>query len=207
VADFDESLVGKPKIGTVVNNKVNNNNKDVVIDSNGTSLWWTMVSLIIVLTLIVICAYVFRRMTLGSQSRRGNSVIEVLARQPISGSPKQSLSLVKLGRRFLLVGMSPNHIAPLLTVDDPDEIAHITGLLEKQLPGSITNTFDKLFHRESRDYVYPSGNSGDAVEDSDDQFYDDDPRPEDSPQWAGEQSELSSLLSKVKGLTRIRLHS
>jgi len=203
---FDEALVGGGKVGKIVDNKVDDN-KEVVAGRDEISLWRTMMSLIIVLTLIVICAYAFRRFALGSRSRRGSSVIEIIARQPILGSPKQSLSLVKLGHRFLLVGMSPNHIAPLLTIDDPDEIAHIMGLLEKQSPGSITNTFDKLFHRESQDYVYPPGNSHDVVEDGDDQFYDDDGRPVDSPQWSGERRELSSLLSKVKGLTRIRLRS
>ena len=164
------------------------------------SFWRPFLSLLAVLALIVLCAWLFRRFFPGSQHGRTNSAIEIIARSAIS--PKQSVCLIRLGRRLLLVGLSPNHMANLSVVNDPEEIALIMGEMEKQMPNSISKTFDKLFHRETQQYNDLPGRTEQSLRDGDTEvleYEQDEPR-----QWRHTRHELSSLLSKVKGLARLR---
>ena len=95
----------------------------------------------------------------------------------------------------------------LLTVDDPEEISHLMGLVESRSPHSITNSFDKLFHRQSRDYDYPSDVQDDQIPEGRDPVFDCEYESQQTPQeWNFARRELSSLLDKVKGLTRLRSH-
>jgi len=164
------------------------------------SFWRPFLSLLAVLVLIVFCAWLFRRFSPGSRRGKTNSAIEIIARSTIS--PKQSVCLVRLGRRLLLVGLSPNHMANLSMVDDPEEIALIMGEMEKQMPNSISKTFDRLFHREAQQYDYPPDQTEQTTRDGDTEVFEYD--QEEPRQWQHARHELSSLLSRVKGLARLR---
>ena len=156
-------------------------------------------SLLIVLTLIVGVTYCFKRFGLNSKRNFMPAGVEVLARSNMN--PKQSLCLVQLGNRLVLLGQSPNHISSLQTIDDPDEIADIMGQLGQKKTSSITNTFSKLFHRENELYEnYEHPDISLDIEDNQDQNQPD-------PQWCQAKGELSSLLDKVKGMSKIRFHS
>jgi len=165
--------------------------------SDPLSLGRVFVALLVVLGVIAAVAYGFRRFVLRSKAFGTGSVIKILARNSVT--PRQSLCLVELGERLMLIGLSPNHIARLDVIDDPEEIARIMGRLEAGAGQSISNTFNNIFRRESREYdaignYYPDDNSD---QDSD----------QDNRQWYNARGELSSLLDKVKGLTRIGLRS
>jgi len=166
-------------------------------DIKTTSTWWVLTSLLLVLALIVVTAYLLRRFLPGSRRLGRSSAVEILSRSVIN--PRQSLCLVRLGNKLLLVGLSPNHMSPLASINDPEEIAQISGLLEKDSVNSISNTFGRLFHKESQGYdmdieekiAQPdrSGPEADANEQSN---------------WREARGELSELLSKVKGLARMK---
>ena len=173
---------------------------DVDVLDFSPSFWRPFLSLLAVLVLIVLCAWLFRRFSPGSRRGKTSSAVEIIARSTIS--PKQSVCLVKLGRRLLLVGLSPNHMANLSAVDDPEEIAFIMGDLEKQLPNSISKTFDRLFRRETQQYDYPPDQIGQTPRDGDNEVFE--YEQEEPRQWQHARDELSSLLSRVKGLTRLR---
>lgn len=161
--------------------------------TSGPSLWRPLLSLMVVLALIVAGTYLFRRFQ-GANARAGiGGGIEVLARNGIG--PKQSLCLVKFGERLLLIGLGPNYMTALDTVEDPSDVARIMGLLEKQTPHSITNTFSRLFQHEARQYD-PQQTPSDQT----DYQYENDP----ADPWYQAKGELNTLLDKVKGLTRIR---
>ena len=158
----------------------------------GASLWKPLLSLLAVLASIILVAFLFRRFALGHRRSGTAGPIEILARSTVS--PRQSLCLVKLPTRLLLVGVSPNHIASLATIDDPDEIAKIAGLLEKGSQHSISNTFEGLFHRETSRYDSQEPATDDqqvCEQDSNQQYYE-------------TKTELSSLLDKVKGLAKLK---
>ena len=163
------------------------------------SLWKTFVSLVIVLALIVGVTYLFKRFSLNSNRKSMPTGVEILARSSIN--PKQSLCLVQLGNRLVLLGQSPNHISSLQSIDDPDEIAQILGRLEQKKTLSITNTFGKLFHREKELYENDE-NSTISLDFEEDQDHTQPAQP-----WCQAKGELSSLLDKVKGLSKIRFRS
>lgn len=50
--------------------------------------------------------------------------IEVLARASLQ--PRQHLLLVRLGRRLILLGASPNAVSTLAEITDPEEVAELT---------------------------------------------------------------------------------
>jgi len=64
------------------------------------------------------------------------SVIRVLARQHLSS--KQSLCLIKLGQKVVLLGVTPEHIASVLEVRDPDEAASLVAAVESSRGRSFT---------------------------------------------------------------------
>jgi len=156
------------------------------------SFWKPLLSLFAVLALIILAAFLFRRFALGHRRTGGAGPIEILARSTVS--PRQSICLVKLPTRLLLVGVSPNHIASLASIEDPDEIAKIAGLLEKGSQHSVSNMFEGLFHRETNRY-----DSQEAAPD-DQQVYEQD----SNQQYYDTKTELSSLLDKVKGLAKLK---
>jgi len=163
------------------------------------SPWKTFLSLLIVLALIVGVTYLFKRFCLNSNRSSMPAGVEILARS--SMNPKQSLCLVQLGNRLVLLGQSPSHISSLQTIDDPDEIAQILGQLEQKKTLSITNTFGKLFHREKELYENDENSAMSLdIEDNQDQN-------QPTQQWCQAKGELSSLLDKVKGLSKIRFRS
>ena len=196
--DIEKQVVGKPRTSNS-SPETASTHKNTGLGS--TSAWRPWLSLLVVLGLIGLCALLFRRLAFGGRAAHATPAVEILARSTVT--PKHSVCLVKLGQRLLLVGISPNHMSSLLALDDPDEITHVMGQLEKRSPRSISNTFDRLFHRESGRYDFDE-NDLEPHDGEDTQVYDYD--RENPPQWNFARRELSSLLSKVKGLTRLRPH-
>ena len=157
-----------------------------------TSMWWVLMSLSLVLALIAGTAYLLRRFLPGSQRVGRSNAIEILSRSTIN--PKQSLCLVRFGSKLLLVGLSPNHMSCLVNMDDPEEIAQVLGLLEKDSIHSISNTFGRLFHKESQGYDV------DEKATEPESSYE----ANEEGQWRETKSELSELVDKVKGLARMK---
>lgn len=105
-------------------------------------------ALAIVLVLVGGATWVVRRWL--PTARAGESaVLRVVARTSLS--PKHNLALVRLGHRFLLVGVSGDRVNTLCDVNDPDEVAELaarTGTLAKLGAGD----FDGQLLREVADY-------------------------------------------------------
>ena len=155
------------------------------------SPWKSLLVLLVVLALIVSATLFLRRSSFFAQRRSSHAGVRILARSSIS--PKQSLCLVKLGETILLLGLSPNHMAMLHTVEDPDEIAGLLGTLEQHKHDSITNSFSRMFRHEANSYddVEPANDYEGVIGDRD-------------GQWSRARGELTSLLDKVKGLARMK---
>jgi flagellar biogenesis protein FliO len=173
--------------------------KPVSSGVSGTSPLRMIFALTAVLGLILIGAIIFRRLVLtGRRGASDRKVIKILAKNMIA--PRQYVYMLKLGSRLLVVGVSPSHMATLDTIDDPDEIARLTGSLEQDQPHSISNGFSQWFQRHSGDY--DSGRGGDQAVDETGLVDDSDRR-----QWSQAHGELHSLLDKVRSLTRMQFRS
>lgn len=77
--------------------------------------WYTngFLSLAAVIVLIGAIAWVVKR--LAPRTRLGGSAVRILGRTYLS--PKQSLALVRVGNRVALIGITPDHISQVMTLD------------------------------------------------------------------------------------------
>jgi flagellar protein FliO/FliZ len=111
--------------------------------------------------------YVFARRWLPSARIGGDDgVMRVLGRTALS--PRQSLALVRVGRRFVVVGVSPDRVDAVCDITDSDEVADLAAQAgAKGLSGS--SGFATWLNREAADYVQrdreaePIGRSGDLL--------------------------------------------
>ncbi len=122
--------------------------------SSRTSTWRNLIPLLLVLGLIVLIATVIRRFTPVRRMLTGAGVVDIVARTPVSA--KQSLVLVKMGRRLVLVGVCPDRLSALAEVDDPDEVAGMLGQAASSEGGSIRAQFAEAFGEQVSAYAEPS---------------------------------------------------
>lgn len=116
-----------------------------------------------VVALIVVLAYLSRKIPLACRSRRPG-VIEIISRTQLSG--KQSLCLVRIGPRMVLIGASGDRLSRLDVIEDPEVTAQIAGLARQSSPESSTHNFSARLNDEAVRYALGDGRSGesDAVE-------------------------------------------
>lgn len=128
----------------------------------GTSFWpgWEVLPLAVVVGLILGVAWVIKRFMPGSRMLTGAGVMEIVARLPLSG--KQSLLLVKVGRRLILLGVSAERITALDVLDDPEQTALLLGEAASRRPDSISQAFADAFGRETHQYMEHDSPSSDA---------------------------------------------
>ena len=155
-----------------------------------------LLSLIAVLILVVAGAVLLRRYGRISGRIGTANGTEILLKSSINA--RQSLCLMKVGSRVLVLGLSPNHMAALDVIDDPDEVAMITGHLESTSPRSISDSFRKLFQKESEHFEDESKEKLKKINSAPSYRY------RDSEQVDQARRELTGLLDKVKGLGRLR---
>ena len=169
--------------------------------SAGPGVMQVMLALGLVLALIVGGTYLLRRFKLGPRGLQRGIAIEILARHNIN--PKQSLCLVRFADRLLFLGVSPNHIGALDKVDDPEEVARLTGRVETATPQSIAHNFGDLFHRESKEFKDDDDEPGEPA----DLWDNGTAYVQEAQQWDHARHEVNTLLEKVKGLSRFCFQS
>ncbi len=114
-------------------------------------------SLAIVLTLVG-GAYWAAKRWLPAARAAENGALAIVARTAIT--PKQSVALVQMGRRFVLVGVSADRVTTLSEITDPDEVAELaikTGTTPERPRSGFDGVLDgqsssyRDVHRKSRD--------------------------------------------------------
>jgi len=132
-------------------------------DSRGgrqrTSLPWYrngLVSLAVVLGVIVAVAALARRL-IPSVRASSSALIEVVGRSHLA--PKQSLALVRVGRRLLVVGLTAERVSTLCQIDEPGEVAELLagerrshGTGRRETPNPRDKRFADLLGAAARDY-------------------------------------------------------
>ena len=94
----------------------------------GHSIWKTMGSLAVVLGLIVVAAMVWKRGPSGRWTMPPEA-LDVLGRRTIDG--KQSVYLLRVGGRILLVGSSAAGLSTLAEITDPVEVDSLAGMCRR----------------------------------------------------------------------------
>ncbi|MGQ9649211.1 MAG: flagellar biosynthetic protein FliO [Phycisphaerae bacterium] len=162
-------------------NRRESESRDVSRGQHNAGLWsardlWPLLS---VLALIMVLAWIVKKCLSGRNSLISQGAVEVLSRTALSS--KQSLVLVRMGRRLLLLGVTNEDINALCVVEDPDQVAMLVGEVASGRPGSITSQFAREFAEESLAY--------------DKQMAE---QEEESIDTGGQ---VRNLLNKVRGLT------
>jgi flagellar biogenesis protein FliO len=102
-------------------------------------------ALAIVLALIGAGYALLRKYAPGARTP-GTDAVRVVGRTPLS--PKHSLALVRVGRRFVLIGVAGDRVTPLSEVTDPHEVAELAALSGDTLQASATR-FDATLLKEA----------------------------------------------------------
>ena len=102
-------------------------------------------SLAIVLGLFFFVVWLSRRAFPKATAPLSTEVLEIVGRSPLAA--RHQLQLIRLGRRLLLVSVTPERAETLTELTDPDEVNHLVGLCRQQQAGSITDSFRQVLHQ------------------------------------------------------------
>jgi flagellar biogenesis protein FliO len=98
-------------------------------------------SVAVVLGLFVLVVWFTRRGLPKQPPQLPREALEVLGRQRLFG--KQELQLVRLGKKLVLLNITPGSTEPLAEVTDAEEVDRLTGLCYQQHPHSNTRGFQR----------------------------------------------------------------
>ena len=102
-------------------------------------------SIAVVLALVGVAYFLVRRFVPAARASE-SGLLRVVARAALS--PKHGVALVHLGRRFVMVGVSPDRLVALCDIQDPDEVAELV----VRTGGAVRrdrNDFDEVLVREA----------------------------------------------------------
>lgn len=119
-------------------------------DRPGVNLLSMLWPLLLVLAGIALLFWAARKYLPGVRRLTGSRAAEVLARTHLS--PRQSINIIKLGRRILVVGQTGEQLSPLGSITDPEEVSELIGLCESAGGGSATSRFRKVFQRMDSEF-------------------------------------------------------
>jgi flagellar biosynthetic protein FliO len=102
-------------------------------------------SLVVVLGLFLIVAWLLRKASPAAAASLPKEVFEILGRAPLAS--RQQVHLVRCGRKLLLLSVTQAGIDTLAEIDDPAEVDRLAGLCVQAQPGSATAAFRQVFQQ------------------------------------------------------------
>jgi flagellar biogenesis protein FliO len=102
-----------------------------------------------VVLLIVVAVFWFLRKLVPSLRHVDHAALQVVARASVS--PKHNVALIRLGRRYILIGVGGDRMNRLCEVSEPQEVAELTAHFggTSHGPGSV---FSQLLARETQEF-------------------------------------------------------
>jgi flagellar biogenesis protein FliO len=100
-------------------------------------------SLAVVLGIFFLVAWGMRRATPARSTVLPGEVLEVLGRAPLA--QRQQVSLVRCGKKLLLISTTPTGAETLTEITDPLEVDRLAGICRQGHPGSATTAFRQVF--------------------------------------------------------------
>jgi len=99
-------------------------------------------SLVIVLGLFVVLVWISKRFTPAGSAALPKEAVELLGRAPLSG--RQTMQLIRVGNRLLLVALSASGAETLTEITDPVEVEHLAGLCRGGRSDSASASFNRV---------------------------------------------------------------
>ncbi|MGB9623526.1 MAG: flagellar biosynthetic protein FliO [Phycisphaerae bacterium] len=152
-------------------------------------LWPLAVVLALIGALALLAKRILPNRWQGGPGARG--MVEILGRQHLSA--RQSVALLRVGRRVVVIGMTPDKLTHLGTITDPDEVAELVGRSVSLRNGSLSRTFQQEVLREAAAYE-PSDHADRSAEAAG-------LPTERAAAYVTARQQLRGLLSKVRSLT------
>lgn len=113
----------------------------------GQSMTTIVGGLAVCLALFFLFVWVTKRHAPPGQARLPAEVVESLGRAPLSG--RQQLQLIRLGRKLVLLNVTPHGAEALTEIVEPGEVDRLVGLCQQASPSSVTASFrEVLTHYE-----------------------------------------------------------
>ncbi|WP_198000451.1 FliO/MopB family protein [Gimesia alba] len=108
------------------------------------SIWGTLGALLVVISIILVSAKLFKKHHPLASANLPREVMEVLGKKPLDA--RQTIHFVRCGSRILILGSSPAGLEMLSEVQDPVEVDLITGMCRERAQSARSNsTFLNLF--------------------------------------------------------------
>jgi len=99
-------------------------------------------SLFVVVGLFLIFAWVGKKNIKPGSGRLSKEIIQVLGKSQLAG--KQQLELVRVGKKLLLLCVTPHSVETLTEITDPVEVERLLGIVREDSPGSTSETFQQV---------------------------------------------------------------
>lgn len=124
--------------------KQTNQSKTDSVSRRSPSIWGTLGALLVVISIILVSAKLFKKHHPLASTNLPKEVIEVLGKRPLDA--RQSIHFVRCGSRILILGSSPAGLEMLSEVSDPVEVDLISGMCrERSQTKGMNTTFFNLF--------------------------------------------------------------
>ncbi len=112
--------------------------------------WGSVIAaLLVVLGLFFLFAWLLRRAVPQGSGALPSEVLEVLGRAPLAS--RQSVHLLKIGHKLLLVSVTASGTAALCEITDGEEVDRLLGLCQQNKSNSSTKAFRAVLGQFTRD--------------------------------------------------------
>jgi len=120
-----------------------------------------MLWLAVVVVFIYVAVWLIRKYVPSARGMFGAGVVKVVGRATVG--TRQHLLLVKVGGRFVLVGVTATTMTPLTEITDPEEARALMEALAEQSGGKIASSFKSAMSKADSEMAPPpDGTPGDA---------------------------------------------
>jgi flagellar biogenesis protein FliO len=170
-------------------------------DSNGYDAVRVTTALLAVIALILFLRWIAKRVFGVSGPSRSSRAVQVLSRSPLT--PRQSVMLLRVGRRVIVVADGGGQMSTLGEITDADEVAELIGQIHTDHTDRAGAGFGNLFAKmrgtyEAQDNTI-AGRLNEAAGDDDGEPAEDE---EECQTVAATRTELTGLMDKVRMLSR-----
>ncbi len=186
------SIGSSDSISGADNSKGSNSDGNKTTSRKTPGIWQPLFSLLGVITVIVVMAWLIKRFFPSQVNSGVGDVIQVIGRVSIDN--RNTLCLAKFGNEIVLLGVGINGVNLIDKVSDPDKIASLLGKIEAARVSSISKSFSNVFKNARGDYLDDNLEDEEIIEE-----YDDEGSVE-----SRKDDELAGLLNKVKGLSKLK---
>jgi flagellar biogenesis protein FliO len=155
-----------------------------------------LAAMALVVGLIFLLRWIGRRFLGATPIAGGTRAVQVLSRTLVA--PRQSVMLMRVGRRLLVVADNGSQLAALSQITDPDEVAALVGQLQGEKLDVAGRTFGALFGRLKSDETSETGEVTTAASIEAPSSIAQEGRLEDVPDVSTARAELSGLMEQVR---------